>query len=248
MVPLFFLANSPGIARERRKRGRERKACSSRYTKVTFVFRQRSQRNPGCALRSRRMRCFKKRKGVNANSRARGWKTGRKGAAAIVVVGPCLVWNNGDVGTGDYEKGVAEQGSELQARSRIFHMQGACFAWPRQYYYHIFHIMRPRVCLLFHAASNHREKDHRGVKRKIEPGPATGRLNVLSFIARAAAFYGGYKRRGHPRWKVYTPWFWLGKRRLLGLWRGCEKSLGASTRDIWKLRFFGRIWSAVLVT
>ena len=47
--------------------------------------------------------------------------------------------------------GVVEPGDgldSLQPRSRIFHMQGACFAWPRQYYYHIFHIMRPRVYVL----------------------------------------------------------------------------------------------------
>lgn len=89
--------------------------------------------------------------------------------------------------------GVVEPGDgldSLQPRSRIFHMQGACFAWPRQYYYHIFHIMRPRVYVsLFHA---------RPTPSLDDPPPRQTRdririlffFNVLSFIARSA-FYGG---------------------------------------------------------
>lgn len=113
-------------------------------------------------------------------------------------------WNNGDAGTGDND-GVVH-GGELQERSRIFHMQGACFAWPRQYYYHIFHIMRPRVCLLFHATTTSATTPVHGVKREIELGLGTAGLNVLSFIARAAAFYGSCAYRGQPPMKsLYAP-------------------------------------------
>lgn len=62
----------------------------------------------------------------------------------------------------------------LQPRSRIFHMQGACFAWPRQYYYHIFHIMRPCVCLFISRETNlsllSPSTILRHVKREIESG------------------------------------------------------------------------------
>lgn len=92
------------------------------------------------------------------------------------------------------------------ANSRISYAEALCFAWPRQYYYHIFRIMRPRVCLLFHAAPSDPPIHPRSeaTKREIERA-RTKRLNVLSFIARAAAFYGGCE---HPRWKVYTLQLW----------------------------------------
>ena len=80
------------------------------------------------------MRCFKRRKGVNASELAR------------VEVG-CEVKKEVD--------GARDGGGGEEGEGAISHISyaGGCFAWPRQYYYHIFHIMRHRVCLLFHVTS-----------------------------------------------------------------------------------------------
>jgi len=59
-----------------------------------------------------------------------------------------------------------------------------CFAWPRQYYYHIFRIMRSRVRLLFHATSlSLLAAATRGLAGSMM------RFNVLSFIVRLVPFY-----------------------------------------------------------
>lgn len=61
----------------------------------------------------------------------------------------------------------------------ISYAGGGCFAWPRQYYYHIFRIMRSRVCLLFHAIPHSLlAAETRGLAESMM------HFNVLSFIVR----------------------------------------------------------------
>lgn len=90
----------------------------------------------------------------------------------------------GDDATRTREGGRTREIGVASAMSHISHARRLCFAWPRQYYYHIFHIMRPRVCLLFLTAARSRTRDRTWPEDR-------ARLNVLSFIARAAAFLWG---------------------------------------------------------
>jgi len=91
-----------------------------------------SARIRGALSRSRQMRCFKKGKGVNA-------KCGR--------------------GRPEMNK-KERRTTRLQERDPAYFIcRGLCFAWPRRYYYHIFRIMRSRVCLLFHATPSWAARD-----------------------------------------------------------------------------------------
>lgn len=64
---------------------------------------------------------------------------------------------------------------------------GGCFAWPRQYYYHIFRIMRSHVCLLFYVTLS------RAIAVRREVGNMM-HFNVLSFRCSSRAFFIRYLR------------------------------------------------------
>lgn len=134
---LFFVANSPRIALRRSRK--------PHLYSVDGVGRI-----GGALSGSRQMRCFKKRKGVNARAkrdRAR----------------------NGEMNKKEWKTAVQEQ--EIPRISYA----GGCFAWPRQYYYHIFRIMRSHVCLLFHATPSRYALSRRGAAGNVM------HFNVLSF-------------------------------------------------------------------
>jgi len=119
-ILLFFVANSPRIALRH-----------SRSRKPHLYSVGDIGRIGGALSRSRQMRCFKKRKGVNARA-----KRGRA---------PEARGRSGEMNKKE-RKTVAAGAGDFPRISYA----GGCFAWPRQYYYHIFRIMRSRVCLLFH--------------------------------------------------------------------------------------------------
>lgn len=83
----------------------------------------------GALSRSWQMRCFKKK------------KRSRRGRAPEVVARAAR-W---------IRRREGRRSQERRDLAYISYAGGGCFAWPRQYYYHIFRIMRSRVCLLFHA-------------------------------------------------------------------------------------------------
>lgn len=74
-----------------------------------------------------------------------------------------------------------------------------CFAWPQQYYYHIFRIMRSRVCLLFHATPlSLLAAAARGLAGSMM------HFNVLSFIVRPVFFYMLYMQYTDEKFICYS--------------------------------------------
>ena len=134
---------------------------------------------------------------------------GEKLAVKVLPRQPATVspWNNGDGERGD-ESGRADSGGVEAAARAISHISyaGGCFAWPRQYYYHIFHIMRPRVCLLFHVTPSARTTPAVTAPRQTvdRTGLEAACLNVLPFIARAGSVRGAAATRTSPMKSLYA--------------------------------------------
>lgn len=115
------------IYRKSHRRPRSRRARKPHLYSVGVIGRIR-----GALSRSRQMRCFKKEKRSKRETRPRARGRGRS-----------------------REMNKMEKKSAVAGYARscayISYAGGGCFAWSGQYYYHIFRIMRSRVCLLFHA-------------------------------------------------------------------------------------------------
>lgn len=115
------------------------------------------------------MRCFKKEKRSKRKTRPCARDRGR----------------SGEMNKKERKPAVA---GYARSCAYISYAGGGCFAWPRQYYYHIFRIMRSRVCLLFHATPPLATL----VAATRGSAGSMMHFNVLSFIVRPVLFYTLY--------------------------------------------------------